>query len=163
MNQAILEARADLEAAGLVVRPSGEDGLWIAASTRDVGDGILLSQDACVLLHQGERWVAIFPGPGMLNYEVPGELCDLLPLVRSVYTRYRLLGGPFKEAFPGSVVDPEPYLVGRFPAEDRPHPGPPSRRVAIGDDEGLRIENRHSPPAEEAPEQPADLDEREPR
>ncbi|HEV3258797.1 MAG TPA: ImmA/IrrE family metallo-endopeptidase [Gemmataceae bacterium] len=139
MNQTILDAKGELEAAGLEVKPSGEGALWIAATTNDAGGGIRLSTDASTLLWKENRWVAVFPADGMLNYEVPGELYDLLPMIRGVYTRYRRLGGPFKDAFRRSVPNPESYLVGRYPREDRQQPSPTSRRMEIGTDEGLRL------------------------
>ncbi len=70
-----LAAKADLEAAGLEVKQSGERWLWIAATTQDVGDGIRLSSDAAVLFQRDEYGVAIFPA-GALTYEVPGALAD---------------------------------------------------------------------------------------
>jgi hypothetical protein len=117
MNQALCDARADLEAAGLQVTPSGEGSLWIAATTKDVADGIRLSNDAAALIRKGNGWVAVFPAEGMLNYEVPGGLPDLLSLIRGVYTRYRHLGGQLNDAFRWTVPNADFYLVGRFARE----------------------------------------------
>jgi len=146
MNPTILDVKAELEAAGLEVKPSGERSLWIAATTKDVGRGLMLSNDASALIQQDDHWVAVFPASGILNYEVPGDLGDLLPLIRRVYTLYRRLGGPFKDAFKRWGQNPESYLVGRFPAEDVPVPLPPARRVDVGTDEGLRLRIEWSGP-----------------
>ena len=139
MNQTILDAKAELEDCGLEVKPSGERSLWIAATTKDTGGGLMVSNDASALHQQDEHWVAVFPAAGTLSYEVEGDLRDLLRLIRTVYTRYRRLGGAFKDAFKRSVPNSESYLVGRFPEEDQSAPSPPSRRVEIGTDVGLRL------------------------
>lgn len=76
--------------------------------------------------------VAVFPAAGLLSYEVPGDLRDLVPLIRGVYANHRRYGGPFKDAFARSVPDSESYLVGRLPAEDRSAPLSPARRVEVG-------------------------------
>ncbi len=132
MNQAILEAKAELEAGGLIVKRSGETSLWICDTIQDAGGGLHLSNDALTLLQQGDRWVAIFPAAGLLSYEVLGDLRDLVPLIRGVYANYRRYGGPFRDAFARSVPDPESYLVGRLPAEDQSAPLSPSRHVEVG-------------------------------
>jgi hypothetical protein len=130
MNPGILDAKAELEAGGLTVKLSGEASLWIC-DTIQGADGIRFSNDASVLLREDDRWIAIFPAAGMLSYEVPGELQDLVPLIQGVYASYRRSGGPLKDAFARSVPDPELYLHGRPPAEDRPIPGSPTRRVQV--------------------------------
>ncbi len=132
MNQAILDAKAELEAGGLIVKSSGETSLWICATTRDTGGGLHVSNDASALLHQDDRWIAVFPAAGLLSYEVPGDLGDLVRLIRDVYANYRRHGGPFKEAFARSVPDPESFLAGQLPAEDRPPTASPSRQVEVG-------------------------------
>jgi hypothetical protein len=137
MNETILGAKAELEAAGLEVKPSGERSLWIAATVKDAGGGIRLSNDASALLLQDDHWVAIFPADGTLNYEVPGDLQELLPLIRRVYTYYRRAGGAFKDAFKHAVPEPDTYLVGRFPPEDQSHPLMPSGPVDVGSDDTL--------------------------
>lgn len=143
----ILEAKAELEAAGLIAKVRGEFSLWIAASTRETGGGLKLSNDSMVLIRTDDQWVAVFPSAGTLCYEVPGELQDLILLVRGIYTRYRRMGGPFKDAFRRWGPDPDFYLVGRSPAEDPPLPSAPSRWVNIGTDEGLKIRMEWSGPA----------------
>jgi hypothetical protein len=139
MKPTILDAKTALEAAGLEVKPSGEQSLWIAATTKDIGDGIRVSTDASALVHHDDRWMAVFPGEGMLSYEVPGDLRDLVPLIRHVYTCYRRRGGSFKDAFRYAVTNPDSYLVGRFSAEDPTYPATTSRRVDIGADDGLKL------------------------
>ncbi len=132
MNQAILDAQAELESGGLIVKRSGETSLWICGTIKDTGGGIHLSNDASALLQQDDRWIAIFPAAGLLSYEVPGDLRDLVGLIQDVYANHRRFGGPFKDAFARSVPDPESYLTGQLPAEDRPTPISPSRPVEVG-------------------------------
>jgi hypothetical protein len=131
----VLDARADLEAGGLTVKPRGETSLWICATIQDAG-GVRLSNDASVLLREGDRWIALFPAAGMLSYEVPGELPNLIELIKGVYANYRRFGGPLKDAFARSVPDPEQYLQGQLPTEDRPIPRSPTRRVEVGGGSG---------------------------
>jgi hypothetical protein len=108
-----LEAKAKLEAEGLFVSGNDTHSLWIAANVSDQGEGIKLSPDACSLLWDSGRWVAVFPADGLLTYEVPGALEDLLSLIVAVYKQYRHAGGHFKNAFRQVVSDSEQYLVGR--------------------------------------------------
>jgi hypothetical protein len=75
--------------------------------------------------------IAIFPAAEMLSYEVPGELQDLVLLIKGVYASHRHSGGPLKDAFARSVPDPDRYLHGRPPAEDRPIPPSPTRRAQV--------------------------------
>ena|SRR5579875_2113911 len=131
MNPGILDARAELEAGGLTVKPTGETSLWICDTIREAG-GVRLSNDASILLREDDRWITLFPAAGILSYEVPGELQDLVELIKSVYANCRRSGGPLKDAFARSVPDPERYLQGRSPAEDRPIPRSPTRRVEVG-------------------------------
>jgi hypothetical protein len=116
MLATILDAKAKLEAEGLRVSRSGDHSLWIAATLRDAGDGITLSDDACALLGNAGRWVAVFPAEGLSTYEVPGSLADLVSLIVTVYARYRQVGGPVQEAFKQAVSQPEQYRTGRSPA-----------------------------------------------
>ena len=51
----------------------------------------------------------------MAQYEVPGTLGELVPLVLSVYGYQRLHGGELYEAFEQVVEDAERYLVGGVP------------------------------------------------
>src|SRR5438132_1508276 len=94
----LLDAKAQLEAAGFHVACNNAHALWIAANVRDVGAGVGLSDDACSLLWDAERWVAVFPAGGLLTYEVPGTLPDLVSVIAAVYTLYRRAGGPFQDA-----------------------------------------------------------------
>lgn len=64
MNQAILDAKAELEAGGLIVKRSGETSLWICDTIQDAGGGLHLSNDASTLLEQGDRWSPSSPRRG---------------------------------------------------------------------------------------------------
>lgn len=131
MNPELQDARAELEADGLTVKQSGEAGLWICATMKDV-DGIQLSNDASMLIQRDGRWVAIFHGAGNLSYVVPGHLGDLVPLIREVYRNYRRSGCKFRDAFARSVPDPDSYLAGLLPAEDRPTAMSPAQHAEVG-------------------------------
>ena len=104
------DARAKLEAEGLHVSGNVPNGLFIAATLRDAADGIRLSNDACSLMWNSSRWVAIFPREGLVNYEVPGSLAELVPLITAVYANYRETGGPLKDAFKRVVPEAEQFL-----------------------------------------------------
>lgn len=108
-----LDAKAQLEAEGLHVSCNNAHSLWIAATVRDAGDGVKLSADACSLIWNSGRWVAVFPAEGLRTYEVPGTLSELVALITAVYNHYRQAGGPLKQAFKQVVSDPEQYLAGR--------------------------------------------------
>src|SRR5438105_7516058 len=98
MMTTILDAKAELEAAGLHVSCNNPHSLWIAANVRDAGDGIKLSDDACSLLWDKNRWVAVFPAEGLLTSEVPGTLPELVSLILTVYKQFRQAVGQFKDA-----------------------------------------------------------------
>lgn len=112
----IHEAKAKLEADGLHVSFNNDHSLWIAATVRDAGRGIRMSDDASALIGDSGRWTAVFPAEGMLTYEVPGALPDLVSLIGSVYAQYRRAGGQLKDAFPKVRSEPEQYLIGHSPA-----------------------------------------------
>lgn len=112
MNQEIRDAQAELEAEGLTAEPSGEASLWICATTREVGAGIPLSNDAMVLHHEAGRWTAIFPATASASYEVTGDLKSLVLLIRDIYADYRRPGGALGDAFARTVPDPESHRVG---------------------------------------------------
>jgi hypothetical protein len=57
--------------------------------------------------------VAVFPTGGLLTYEVPGTLTELVSLVTAVYAYYRRVGGRLEEGLKQTVTDAEQYLVGR--------------------------------------------------
>ncbi len=116
MLETTLDAKAALEADGLYVSCNNAHSLWIAATVRDVEDGIKLSDDACSLVGKLNRWVAVFPAEGLLTYEVPGSLSELVALITAVYAHYRQSGGPFNRALRQVLTDPQHYLVGRSPA-----------------------------------------------
>src|SRR4051794_19997186 len=111
-----LDAKAKLEAEGLHVSCNNAHSLWIAATVRDMGAGIKLSNDACSLIWNTGRWVAVFPAEGLLTYEVPGSLSELVSLITAVYADYRRAGEPLKDAFKRVMTDAEQYLVGHSPA-----------------------------------------------
>jgi len=132
MNQVILDAKADLESDGLIVKPSGAEALLVAATVVERGDGLGVSPDASMLIRQRDGWVAVFPAEGHRTYEVPGELPGLLALMRAVHDRYRRGGGPLREAFRRVVPGAETYLAGEkgpgarapsVPAAAPPSPG----------------------------------------
>jgi hypothetical protein len=69
--------------------------------------------DACALIGNANRRVAVFPAEGLLTYEVSGLLADLVGFFRKVYDHYRQSGGPFKDALRKVETEPEQNLVGR--------------------------------------------------
>ena len=118
MIQSLIEtltgAIATLEAHDLCVRSNNEHSLWIANGTTDGGDGILLSNDACVLSRRADQWVAVFPAKGMRTYEVPGRsLTESVSLILAVYARYRQDSETLNDAFRKTFLDPDSYLNGR--------------------------------------------------
>lgn len=131
MNPELDEIRAQLEADGLIAKPSGEDALWICATVQEVGAGIRLSNDASMLIREDGEWRAIFPGTGLSTYVTSGTLGDLVPLIRMVYANYRLHGGLFREAFSRSVPDPDSHLSG-LPSEHRPSLTATARPMEVG-------------------------------
>jgi hypothetical protein len=123
MLATVLDAKAKLESEDLRVVQSSDSSLWIAATLRDAGNGIAVSNDACALLGNAGRWVAVFPAEGLFTYEVPGSLADLVSLIARVYGHYRRVGGPFKDAFKQAVTQPEQYLTGRSRVSSNGAPG----------------------------------------
>jgi hypothetical protein len=112
-----LDAKAKLEAEGLHVSGNNPHSLWIAATLQDMGAGIKLSNDACSLTWTSSRWVAVFPAEGLLTYEIPGSLSELVSLITAVYADYRQVGGALKDAIKRAVPDVEQFLVGHSPAQ----------------------------------------------
>jgi len=108
-----LDAKAELEAEGLHVSCNNAQSLWIAATVQDMEAGIKLSHDACSLTWNSNRWVAVFPAEGLLTYEVPGFLSELVSLIIAVYANYRQAGSSMKDAFMRVMPDAEQFLVGR--------------------------------------------------
>jgi hypothetical protein len=115
MLETTLDAKEKLEAEGLHVSCNNTHSLWIAATARDLGEGIKLSDDACSLIGNSSRWVAVFPAEGLLTYEVPGSLSELISVITAVYAHYRRKGGPFNDAVKKVVIDADQYLTGRSP------------------------------------------------
>ena len=113
LTETLTGAIATLEAENLCVRRNNEQSLWIANHTTDAGDGILLSNDACVLSRRADHWVAVFPAKGMRTYEVPGSLSEAVSLILAVYARHCQDKGTLDEAFRQTILDPDGYLNGR--------------------------------------------------
>jgi hypothetical protein len=116
MLETTLDAKAKLEEEGLYVSCNNANSLWIAGTLRDMGEGIKLSDDACSLMANSGRWVAVFPAEGLLNYEVAGSLSEVVSLITAVYSYYRRRGGSFNGAVKQVLTDADQYLVGRSPA-----------------------------------------------
>lgn len=111
-----LDAKAKLEAEGLHVSCNNPHFLWIAATVQDKGAGITLSHDACSLIWNATRWVAVFPAEGLLTYEIPGSLSELISLITTVYANYRQADGQLRDAFKRVVPGADQFLIGRSPA-----------------------------------------------
>ena len=105
------DAKASLEAKGLYVS-NRNSSLWIAATVEDVGDGVVMSNDACSLISNADGWVAVFPAEGLCTYERPGTLEELIATILAVYEQYRC-GGAFTDALRHVVPDPDRYVTGR--------------------------------------------------
>lgn len=107
-----LEAKALLEAEGLQVSRQSPHGLWIAADVSDRGAGIRMSDYACALIRNGERWLAVFPAEGLGTYEVPGQLEELVSLISTVFDHQRQTEVPLKDAVRQTMPDADRYLLG---------------------------------------------------
>lgn len=112
MVATIDDAKLKFESEGLYVsrRP---DRLWIAVNLRDVGEGIKMADDACALIKNDDRWLAIFPAEGQCTYEMRGTLPDMVAMISAVNAEHRRAGVPFKDAFRHVVTDPDQYAIGR--------------------------------------------------
>ena len=115
MIDTIQTAAESLRASGLHVSINGPFCLLIAPTVVDGGGGLRAFKSACALNSRDGLWVAVFPAAGLLSYEKPGSLSDLVAFVQAVYKQHRLAGGELKGAFEGLVQDPEQYLIGRMP------------------------------------------------
>ena len=99
MNSELEDAKRRLQAAGLTVRTTTEDSLWIAGHLTELGDGLRLSHDACALMAKANgEFVGVFPSLGHMTIEVPGSIPDLTFLILATYLRHRELGGEFPQA-----------------------------------------------------------------
>ena len=115
----VAEAKRTLELEGIYVSMSEPESFWIAGSFEIVEVGtvdVKLSQDACVLFRENERWQAVLPGRGMLTRVVYGSLDELVALILSVYRHYRQASGPLYRAVEQVVADAERYFVDGVPA-----------------------------------------------
>ena len=100
-------------------------GLYAAVSTRrtiQIGTGTQLTEGGIGLVENGSsiveiegRWTALVT-KYMAQYELPGTLEELVPLILSVYDHQRRHGGELYGAFEHVVEDAERYLVGGVPA-----------------------------------------------
>ena len=99
-------AKTHLEAKNLYVS-NRISSLWIAATVRDVGDGVILSNDACSLIENADEWVAVFLAEDLYTYELPGTLEELVSTISAVYDQYRRVGGTITNAFRQAVHDPD--------------------------------------------------------
>jgi hypothetical protein len=115
-----LEAKAALEAEGLQVSVSRPGFFLIAGSFRDSGCGLRLSNDACILMCNGDESIASFPGKGLSGREIPGSLDDLVALILAVYAQYNEHGQGGAEPFRMAVE----RLLGEqtMPMRERPMP-----------------------------------------
>jgi hypothetical protein len=112
--ETIQEAKGALEATGLVVSQSStHPSLLIGNSTRDVGEGIHMFQDACALNQRNAEWVVLFRAEGLTQYEVPGTLAEGVSLILAAYQDHRKNGGMFKDACKRVLGDADRYLIGR--------------------------------------------------
>ena len=113
MIETIQNAKASLEKQNLHVASNSDQSLWIAGTVRDAGEGVIISNDACVLIADADHWCAVFPTEGSRTFEVPGTLDALVHLVQNVYKQYFRAGISLPEAFRQVVKDPNQYLLGR--------------------------------------------------
>ena len=103
MIAGLTNARQRLQAAGLTVRLTSDDSLWIADQLTEVEPGLHLSNDACAIQNRGGEFVGVFPSAGHVNLIVPGPVPDLVSLILAAYLRQRRQGGLFNEAI-GTVL-----------------------------------------------------------
>lgn len=112
--ESIQDAKAALERAGLIVsKSSTHPSLLIGAWTRDVGEGIHIFEDACVLNQRNDEWVVLFHAEGLTQYEIPSTLADGVALILAAYQEHRQHGGQFKDACKRVLKDADQYLIGR--------------------------------------------------
>lgn len=102
----LTDARRRLEAAGLTVRTTSDDSLWIAGQLAEVEPGLHLSNDACAIQTRNGEFVGVLPSAGHVNLIVPGPIPDLVSLILAAYLRHRRQGGLFHEAI-GTVLKEE--------------------------------------------------------
>src|SRR5258708_7593052 len=105
MIDSIHNAKAALEAEGLLVSQSHLPGLLIASSfvVSSFADGIdevKVFKDGCALNQRNDEWVVLFPAEG-------------LTLILAAYHDHRKTGGMFKDACKRVLKDADQYLIGR--------------------------------------------------
>jgi hypothetical protein len=113
MTETIQDAKAALEAAGLVVSETKMNSLQIGALIKNVGEGIHIFQDGCALNQRNAEWVALLPAEGLLQYEVPGTLAEGVSLILAVYQDFRKNRGMLKDACRRGLRNADQYLIGR--------------------------------------------------
>lgn len=113
MIETIQDARSALEAEGLHVSVNNLSSLLIGGSITDAGEGLTIYKDACAINCRAGQWVASFPADGLLSFEFPGSLPELVSLVVAVYDYHRQHEGELKEAFKRLIKDAEQFLIGR--------------------------------------------------
>ena len=91
------EARAILESDGLLVRPRSNGIFLVGTALRDDAE-IRLLANATSVYPQGEQWAVSFPAIGSQVQVIPGNLDQLVPLIRKVYAQHRREGGDLSEA-----------------------------------------------------------------
>ena len=110
MSTVLEDAKLRLEADGLFVSSADEKSLLIADEVIHLEEGIRLSQNACTLINDAGRWVAVFPAEGIRTYEVAGPLPDSLSLIENVYQQHRHGLVLLKDAFRKVVKNAQLYL-----------------------------------------------------
>jgi hypothetical protein len=113
MMETTHQARAALEAAGLVVSESNSSSLLIGVSLEDASEGLRIVQDACALNQRNGEWITLLPAEGLLHYEIPGTLAESVALFVAAYQDYRKNGGMFKDVSKRLVKNADQYLIGR--------------------------------------------------
>ena len=114
--ETVQDAKAALEAAGLVVSLSTVRTLHyllIGSSTRDVGEGIHIYENATALNQRNGEWVVLLRAEGLTQYEVPGSLAEGVALILAAYQDHRKNGGEFHDACKRVLKDADQYLTGR--------------------------------------------------
>ena len=114
MSQLLEEAKIAFASHGLYAAVKARRSIQIGTGTRPKEGGIgSVENDSAIVEIEG-RWAALFT-KCMAQYEVPGTLYELVPMVLSVYEYQKQAGGELYEAFKHVVEDAERYLIGVCP------------------------------------------------
>jgi len=111
----LVEARTAFASQGLYAAVSTRRTIQIGTGTEPLEIGIGLIENGSAIVEIDGRWTALVT-KYMAQYEVPGTLDELVPLILSVYAHQKQHGGELYEAFEQVVADAERYLVGGVPA-----------------------------------------------